>query len=114
MGSAARTLTQAAAGQSHTLCPGQENPEAHPVLESWNGLGWTGLESPSSSISLPWAGCYTPYQAAQASILSGLEHLQGWGIHSFSGQPVPVLWSQVHVCSGFAPLWLNPHLKAED
>ena len=28
-------------------------------------------------------------QAAQGPIQSGLKHLQGWGIHSLSGQPVP-------------------------
>ncbi|KAK4818440.1 hypothetical protein QYF61_013127 [Mycteria americana] len=29
-------------------------------------------------------------QVAQSPIQPGLEHFQGWGIHSFSGQPVPV------------------------
>jgi len=29
-------------------------------------------------------------QVAQSPIQPGLEHLQGGGIHSFSGQPVPV------------------------
>jgi len=28
-------------------------------------------------------------QAAQDPIQPGLEHLQGWGIHNLSGQPVP-------------------------
>jgi len=28
-------------------------------------------------------------QAAQGPLLPGLEHLQEWGIHSLSGQPVP-------------------------
>ena len=28
-------------------------------------------------------------QAAQDPIQPGLEHLEGWGIHSLSGQPVP-------------------------
>ena len=28
-------------------------------------------------------------QAAQGPIQPGLEHLQGWGIHNLSGQPVP-------------------------
>ena len=28
-------------------------------------------------------------QVAQSPIQPGLEHLQGWGIHNFSGQPVP-------------------------
>jgi len=30
-------------------------------------------------------------QAAQSHIQPGLECLQGWGIHSLLGQPVPVL-----------------------
>ncbi|EOB08416.1 hypothetical protein Anapl_06434, partial [Anas platyrhynchos] len=30
-----------------------------------------------------------PDQVAQSPIQPGLEHLQGWGIHNFSGQPVP-------------------------
>jgi len=30
-------------------------------------------------------------QVAQSSIQPGLEHFQGGDIHSFSGQPVPVL-----------------------
>jgi len=34
--------------------------------------------------------CHPPVQAAQVSIQSGLEYLQGWGTHSFFGQLVPV------------------------
>jgi len=30
-------------------------------------------------------------QVAQRPMQSGFEHLQRWGIHSLSGQPVPVL-----------------------
>jgi len=30
-----------------------------------------------------------PDQVAQSPVQPGLEHLQGWGIHSFSGQPGP-------------------------
>ena len=30
-------------------------------------------------------------QVAQGPIQPGLEHLQGWGIHRLSGQPVPAL-----------------------
>jgi len=36
-------------------------------------------------------------QAAQGPIQPGLEHLQGWVTHSFSGQPVPVLHHPVRV-----------------
>jgi len=30
-------------------------------------------------------GCHPPTQGAQNPIQSGLEHLQGWGIHNLSG-----------------------------
>ena len=33
--------------------------------------------------------CLILDQAAQGSIQPVLEHLQGWGIHNLSGQPVP-------------------------
>ena len=35
-------------------------------------------------------GRQPPGQAAQSHIQPGLECLQGWGIHSLLGQPVPV------------------------
>ena len=35
-------------------------------------------------------GRQPPAQAAQSHIQPGLECLQGWGIHSLLGQPVPV------------------------
>jgi len=35
-------------------------------------------------------GHQPPDQAAQSHIQPGLECLQGWGIHSLLGQPVPV------------------------
>ena len=35
-------------------------------------------------------GCHSPDQGAQGSIQLGLEHLQGQGIQSFSGEPVPL------------------------
>ena len=35
-------------------------------------------------------GRQPPDQAAQSHIQPGLECLQGWGIHSLLGQPVPV------------------------
>lgn len=40
--------------------------------------------------TLPSAGYHPPAQAAQGQIQPGLECLQGRGIHSFSGQLVPV------------------------
>jgi len=35
-------------------------------------------------------GCHPTDQAVHGSILSGLKHLQGWGIHTLSGKPIPV------------------------
>ena len=54
---------------------------------------WFGLEGTFHSVSILCLkqGCHPPEQAAQGPIQPGFEHLYGWGIHSFSGQPVPVL-----------------------
>uniref|UniRef100_A0A8C9LBX5 Uncharacterized protein n=1 Tax=Pavo cristatus TaxID=9049 RepID=A0A8C9LBX5_PAVCR len=41
-----------------------------------------------------------PTQAAQGPIQPGLEHLQGWGTHSFSGQPVPLNTENAHLHPG--------------
>ena len=72
------------------------------IIESQNGPGWKGPQVSSSS-NLPVAGRaanlhieYCQGQAAQGPIQPGLEHLQGWGIHSLSGQPVPA----PHHCLG--------------
>ena len=55
---------------------------------------WLGLEGPLKIIQLQ-----SPHheqerlsvdQFTPTSIQPGLEHLQGWGIHNLSGQPVPV------------------------
>jgi len=43
------------------------------------------------AIPVQWESYYPPDQAAQDPIQPVHEHLQGWGIHSFSGEPVPVL-----------------------
>ena len=40
-------------------------------------------------------------QAVQGSIQPGLEHLQGWSIHSLSGQPVPA--SHHSLCEEIRP-----------
>jgi len=59
--------------------------------ESQNGLRWKGLYR--SSISKPpchGQGHLPLDQVAHSPILPGLEHCQGGGSHSFSGQPVPV------------------------
>jgi len=51
---------------------------------AWFG---TGLKDHEVPVLLPQARLAD--QAAQGSIQPGLEHLQRWGIHSFSGKPVP-------------------------
>jgi len=38
----------------------------------------------------PPTSIFNTNQAAQGPIQPGLENFQGWGIHSLSGQPVPV------------------------
>ena len=56
---------------------------------------WPGLEGTSRIMNLQLParqGHQPPHlldQAAQGPIQSGLEHLQGWGIHNLSVQPVP-------------------------
>ena len=45
-----------------------------------------GLEGTSRIVNLQ---PHLLHQAAQGPIQPGLEHLQGWGIHNLSGQPVP-------------------------
>jgi len=55
-------------------------------------MGWVEKNYIDHLISTP---CYVQHrqpadQAAQSHIQPGLECLQGWGIHSLLGQPVPV------------------------
>jgi len=58
---------------------------------------WSGLEETSRIMNLQpphhRQGQQPPHlipdQAAQGPIQPGLEHLQEWGIHTLSGQPVP-------------------------
>ena len=47
-----------------------------------------GLEGPLKTIEFqpPATGCFSLIRAG-CPILPGLEHLQGWDIHSFSEQP---------------------------
>ena len=55
-------------------------------------MAWDGRRLKAHSVPAPCHGhgCHTLDQAAQGPIQPSLEHLQGWGIHSFSGQIVPV------------------------
>jgi len=55
-------------------------------------MAWVEKDHSDHVVSTP---CYVqgrqpPDQAAQSHIQPGLECLQGWGIHSLLGQPVPV------------------------
>jgi len=57
-------------------------------------IEWSGLEG---TLNIIWFqppchehGHLPLDQVAQSSIQPGLEHCQGGGTHSFSGQPVPV------------------------
>jgi len=57
-----------------------------------HGMAWVGRKLKDHPVSIPChgQGCQPPEQAAQSHIQPGLECLQGWGIHSLSGQPVSV------------------------
>uniref|UniRef100_A0A8B9FSF1 SoHo domain-containing protein n=1 Tax=Amazona collaria TaxID=241587 RepID=A0A8B9FSF1_9PSIT len=65
--------------QMHRRLPGEEPRK---------GLGCRELRAhPATGTPSAGAGCSRPIQP-------GLEHCQGWGSHSFSGHPVPVLLEQ--------------------
>ena len=55
-------------------------------------LVWVGRDLKDHLVPTPShrQGHLPPDQAAACTIQSDLEHCQGQGIHSFSGQPVPV------------------------
>ena len=55
-------------------------------------MAWVEKDHSDRLVSTPCyvQGCQPPDQAAQSHIQPGLECLQGWGIHSLLGQPVPV------------------------
>lgn len=56
-----------------------------------NYLGGKGPQNPPCSNPLPWAGTpLTIPRLLQAPSKPGLEHFQGWVIHSCSGKPVPM------------------------
>jgi len=68
----------------------------HFSQKSWNPrMAWVEKDHSDHLVSTP---CYVQGrqpadQAAQSHIQPGLECLQGWGIHSLLGQPVPVIAS---------------------
>jgi len=53
---------------------------------------WVGKDFIDDVVPNPCRGQghFSPDQVAQSPIQPGLEHCQGGGSHSFSGQPVPV------------------------
>jgi len=55
-------------------------------------MAWVEKDHNDHVVSTPChgQGHQPPDQAAQSHIQPGLECLQGWGIHSLLGQPVPV------------------------
>jgi len=59
-------------------------------IESQNGKGWKGPKDHLVPSPCREQGHLPLDQVAQSSIQPGLEHCQGGGSHSFSGQPVPV------------------------
>ena len=64
------------------------------IIESYHRIiEWPGLKRKMNIEFQPPCyvqGCQPADQAAQSHIQPGPECLQGWGIHSFLGQPVPV------------------------
>ena len=62
------------------------------IMESRNyRMPWVGraIKDHPPPTQMLWAGCHPLDQTLQGPIQPGLEHLQEWGIHIFSGQPVP-------------------------
>lgn len=57
-----------------------------------HGMAWVGRDQKNHFISatLPGEGHLPLFQVPQSPIQPGVEHSQGWGIHSFSRQHVPV------------------------
>jgi len=62
------------------------------LLSSNHRMVWVGSDLKDHLVQPPCLeqGHLPLDQVAQGSIQPGLEHFQGGGIHSFSGQPVPV------------------------
>lgn len=58
----------------------------------WVIIKWTGLEGTLKDhlvpMPLPWVGA--PFTRPGCSILSGIEHFQGWGIPRFSGHQLTI------------------------
>ena len=54
---------------------------------AWVGRNFRDHPAPTP---LPWAGLPPATPSCPVPTKPGPEHLQGWSIHTFSGQPVPV------------------------
>jgi len=53
-------------------------------------------------------------QAAQGSIHPGSEHLQGWSIHSLSGQPAPAPHHSLHDTFPWHPILYTCNLVVQE
>ncbi|NXG55756.1 PR40A factor, partial [Hemiprocne comata] len=59
------------------------------AMKSQTGLGWRDLKDHLVPNPLHGQGHLPPDQVAPSPIQPALEHFQGWGSHSFPGQPGP-------------------------
>jgi len=71
-----------------------QDPTCEAAISIHRIIEWFGLEGTLKIIEFQppcqEQGHLPPNQVAQSSIQPGLEHFQGGGIHTFSGQPGPV------------------------
>lgn len=70
-------------GSAHSILPGPSN---HRMV--WVGMG---LKDPLVPAPLPWAETFLSAQGGQGPVQPDLEHLQGWGSHSFFADSNPWL-----------------------
>ena len=95
----------------------------------WNEDGMACLKIESSNSKMVWVGrdlrahpvptpchgqgCHPAAQTAQGHNQPGLEHLQGWGTYSFSGQPVIMSISYVTKADlhNLKDNWMPPVIK---
>ena len=68
------------------------------LIESWNYISVCVARNIKDGLipTLLEQGHLPPYQEAQSPIPPGFEHIHGWGIHSFSGQPLPLYLLHIH------------------
>ena len=73
---------------SSTTSPHMQARKTHELASENHRMVWVGrdLKDHQTPNHCHRQGCHLLDQAAQGLIQPGLEHLQRWGIHSFSGQ----------------------------